>query len=77
MLASVLNSPVAIKSSLVVVRAFVRLRQLLTTHKDLARKLNELEKQYDYQFKVVFEAIRNLMDQPVKPMRQIKGFKQN
>jgi hypothetical protein len=58
MLASVLNSSIAVHASLQVVRAFVRLREILSTHKDLARKLNALERKYDSQFSAVFEAIR-------------------
>ena len=57
MLASLLNTRIAVQASVQVVRAFVRLRSILATHKDLARKLEELEK-YDAQFKVVFDAIR-------------------
>ena len=74
MLASVLNSTVAVKASLQVVRAFVRLREILATHKELARKLQELEKKYDSQFGAVFEAIRQLMEPaPSWPKRKI-GF---
>lgn len=54
-------------------RAFVRLREILATNKDLARKLEELEKKYDAQFRVVFDAIRQLMSPPAKPRRDI-GF---
>ena len=64
MAANVLNSPRAIEMSVYVVRAFVRLREVLATHKDLARKLEELEKKYDAQFRVVFDAIRQLMAPP-------------
>src|SRR5437867_3855568 len=73
MLASVLSSPVAIQASIQVVRAFVRLREILSTHKDLAEKLAALERKYDAQFKVVFDAIRELMTPPVLPRRRI-GF---
>ena len=55
-------------------RAFVKLRQLLSTHKDLAAKLEELEKKYDAQFKVVFEAIRQLMIPPEQHKKEI-GFR--
>jgi len=58
MLATILNSPVAVQSSIQVVRAFVRLRQMLASNAELARKLDTLEKKYDTQFKVVFDAIR-------------------
>jgi len=73
MLASVLNSIIAIDASVQVVRAFVHLREILTTHKDLARKLEELEKKYDSQFRVVFDAIRQLMAPPPVRSRKI-GF---
>jgi hypothetical protein len=76
MAASVLNSQKAIDISIFVVRAFVKLRQLLLTHTDLARKLNALEKKYDSQFKMVFEAIRQLMVPPNIKKRRI-GFKVN
>ena len=55
-------------------RAFVKLRGIMSTHKDLARKLNEMEKKYDERFKVVFDAIRQLMAPPQKPGRKI-GFR--
>ena len=58
MLSSVLHSEQAILVNVQIMKAFVRLRQILSTHKDLARKLEELEKKYDSQFKVVFDAIR-------------------
>ncbi|MHB8482036.1 MAG: ORF6N domain-containing protein [Nitrospiria bacterium] len=74
MLASVLNSPIAVNASLQVVRTFVRLREILSTHKDLARKLNALEKKYDSQFAVVFEAVRKLMT-PSTPKRIPIGFR--
>jgi ORF6N domain len=74
MLSSVLNSERAIDVNIAIMRAFVRLRALLATHADLARRLDELEQKYDEQFRVVFEAIRELMDpEPVPPSRQI-GF---
>ena len=56
-------------------RAFVRLRQMLSAHKDLERKLAELEKKYDEQFSVVFEAIRQLMIPPDKKQRKIYPVK--
>jgi hypothetical protein len=60
MLSSVLNSERAIKVNIEIMRAFVRLRRMLASHADLARKLEALEKKYDAQFKVVFEAIREV-----------------
>jgi len=61
MLSSVLKSPRAVSVNIEIMRAFVRLRQLLSTHSDLARKLAALEKKYDSQFKIVFDAIREMM----------------
>ncbi len=73
MLANVLNSERAAQTSVQVVRAFVKLRQMLASNADLARKLAALEQKYDAQFKVVFDAIRQLMSPPAKPKREI-GF---
>lgn len=73
MLATVLNSPIAVKASIQVVRAFVKLREMIASHKDLAKRLDELEKKYDAQFKVVFDAIRQLMVQPAAKKGKI-GF---
>lgn len=73
MLASVLNSPQAVHASIQVVKAFVRLRELLLANKDLAKKLDSLEQKYDKQFAVVFDAIRKLMaPPPSKPMIERK-----
>jgi hypothetical protein len=58
MAASILNSPMAVEVSVYVVRAFVKLREMVLAHKDLARKLDSLERKYDAQFKVVFDAIQ-------------------
>jgi len=74
MLSSVLNSERAIEVNIAIMRAFVRLRVMLATHADLARRLTELEQKYDEQFRVVFEAIGELMTpEPVPPSRRI-GF---
>lgn len=73
MLANILNSERAAQTSVQVVRAFVRLRQLLATNAGLARKLASLEKKYDAQFKIVFDAIRQLMTPPETKRREI-GF---
>ena len=73
MLSSVLNSERAIKVNIEIMRAFVRLRRILASHADLARKLDSLEKKYDTQFKVVFDAIRELMKPPETEKRPI-GF---
>ena len=73
MLSSVLRSKQAVQVNIEIMRAFVRLRQMLSAHKDLERKLIALEKKYDKQFKVVFDAIRALMAPPEKPRKKI-GF---
>lgn len=73
MLSSVLNSERAIKVNIEIMRTFVRLRRLLASHADLARKLDTLERKYDAQFKVVFDAIRELMKPPESKKRPI-GF---
>jgi len=75
MLSSVLHSERAIDVNIEIMRAFVRLRQLLATHKDLARKLDALEKKYDAQFRVVFDAIRELMAPPQPKAKRALGFR--
>lgn len=78
MAANVLNSPRAVQMSVFVVRAFVNLRGVLSAHKDLARRLDDLERKYDAKFRVVFDAIRGLMAPPApvgpKPKRVV-GFR--
>ena len=74
MLSSVLRSHQAIQVNIEIMRAFIRLRQMLASHAELARKLNALEKKYDAQFKDVFEAIRQLMAPPEQKRRAI-GFR--
>ena len=73
MLSTVLKSQRAVRVIIEIMRAFVRLRQLLATHKDLARTLEALERKYDAQFKMVFDAIRQLMTPPEPKKRKI-GF---
>lgn len=73
MLSSVLRSKRAVQVNIAIMRAFVKLREILSTHKELSRKLRELEKKYDSQFRVVFEAIRRLMEEDEKPKTPI-GF---
>ncbi len=73
MLSSVLRSARAVQVNIAIMRTFVRLREMLLSNTDLARKLSALEKKYDAQFKVVFDAIRELMIPPEKPKRRI-GF---
>ncbi|MDI6790989.1 MAG: hypothetical protein QME44_09935, partial [Thermodesulfobacteriota bacterium] len=60
-------------AGVIIMRAFMRLRQMISSHKDLLRKVEEMEKKYDEQFQVVFEAIKQLMAPPEKPKRKI-GF---
>jgi len=74
MRSSVLNGERAIQVNILIMRAFVKLRQLLATHVELARKLDALEKKYDAQFRVVFDAIRELM-KPPEPKRRPIGFR--
>jgi hypothetical protein len=73
MLSSVLNSKRAVQVNIAIMRAFVRLRRMIASNKELAKRLNELERKYDAQFKVVFDAIRELMAPPKAPVRRI-GF---
>ena len=73
MLSSVLRSPRAVRVNIEIMRAFVRLRRLLQTNAELTRKLDALEAKYDNQFRVVFDAIRELMTPPESSERPI-GF---
>ena len=73
MLSSVLKSKRAIMVNITIMRAFVKLRALLATHHELARKLESLERKYDTKFKIVFDAIRALMNPPLEPKQKI-GF---
>ena len=74
MLSSVLNSEKAIEVNILIMRAFVKIREMVAVvHKDLLRKINEMEMKYDHQFRLVFEAIKALMKEEEKPKRRI-GF---
>ena len=73
MLSSVLRSPRAVQVNIAIMRAFVKLRAMLATNHELARRLDDLESRYDEQFRVVFDAIRELMRPPGKPRSRI-GF---
>lgn len=73
MLSGVLNNPRAVHVNIAIMRTFVQLRQMLASNAGLARKLADLEKKYDAQFKVVFDAIRQLMNPP-EPARKRIGF---
>ena len=74
MLSSVLRSPRAIQANIGIMRAFVALRRMLSSHMDLARKLVELEKKYDKQFQIVFDAIGELMAEPEPVQKKQIGF---
>lgn len=69
MLSSVLNSKRAIQVNIQIMRTFTKLRQILASHKDLLRKINEMEGKYDRQFKIVFDAIKTMLKPPQKPKR--------
>ncbi|OGR43890.1 MAG: DNA-binding protein [Elusimicrobia bacterium GWA2_61_42] len=73
MLSSVLKSKRARQVNIQIMRTFTKLKELLDTHADLRRKLEEMEKKYDHQFKVVFDAIKSLLSTPDEPVRKI-GF---
>ena len=73
MLSSVLKSKRAVQVNIAIMRAFVKLREMIASHKDLARKLEQLEKKYDAQFRIVFDAIRKLIKEDEIPKRGI-GF---
>ena len=74
MLSSVLKSKRAVQVNIQIMRAFIKLKEMLSTHKDLKQKIEKMEKKYDYQFKIVFDAIKQLLEPPVKPKEKI-GFK--
>lgn len=77
MLSSVLRSDRAVRVNVEIMRAFVRMRRMVIDHKDLSQRLDALEAKYDDQFKVVFEAIRQLMEPPPEPAEPAKviGFR--
>jgi hypothetical protein len=73
MLSGILNSHRAIEVNIAIMRAFVQMRETIASHRELAHRLNVFESRYDAQFRVVFDAIRALMEPPKKPQRRI-GF---
>ena len=73
MLSSVLNSDRAVQVNITIMRAFVKLREMIASHKELTKRLDEMEKSYDSQFKIVFDAIRALVSQP-EPKEKKIGF---
>jgi phage regulator Rha-like protein len=74
MLSGILNSERAINVNIAIMRAFVQMRRMLETHKELAKKIEELESKYDEQFSIVFEAIRQLIQKDNEPRNPV-GFK--
>jgi len=74
MLSSVINSQRAVHVNIEIMRTFARLRQLLSSHKVLRRKIDEMEKKYDKQFQVVFEAIKRLLEPPTAAQKKPIGF---
>ncbi len=74
MLSSVLKSERAVQVNIQIMRTFTKIREMLISHKDLKHKIEEMEKKYDSQFKIVFNAIKELMSPPEKQVRKI-GFK--
>jgi 3-polyprenyl-4-hydroxybenzoate decarboxylase len=74
MLSTVLNSERAIAVNIAIMRAFVRLRQILATHKELAERLAAMEKEYDQRFKAVFDILRQLMEPLPRPPKRPIGF---
>jgi len=77
MLSSVLKSKRAIQANIAIMRAFVKMRTLLASHADLLRRLDEMEEKYDERFRVIFEAIRELMKPEPLPPKQRIGFAVN
>ena len=73
MLSSVLKSDQAIEVNVTIMRAFVQMREMMSNHQDLKQKIEAMESKYDEQFRVVFEAIRQLLAENDKPKRKI-GF---
>ena len=73
MLSTVLNSERAINVNIQIMRTFIKLREMIESHKDLKRKIEDMEKKYDTQFQIVFEAIKQLIEPGVKPKRKV-GF---
>ena len=75
MLSSVLNSRRAIEVNILIMRAFVQLREMVSSHKDLLNKIEAMERKYDEQFRIIFEAIKQLIDTESKPKKKIYPVK--
>ena len=73
MLSSVLRSERAVKANIAIMRAFVRLREMLVNHEELRQKIEQMEKRYDAKFQIVFATIKEMLETPVRPKRSI-GF---
>ncbi len=73
MLSGVLNSPRAVHANIQIMRTFTKLREMILTHKELQKKIESMEGKYDHQFKIVFDAIKKLLEPPEKPKAKI-GF---
>jgi len=73
MLAAILSSDLAVHTSILVVRAFVHLRKILSSNENMSKKINALERKYDDKFNVVFNALRQLIEKPA-PQRRPIGF---
>ena len=71
MLSSVLNSERAIQVNIQIIRTFTKFREMILTHKELQKKIESMESKYDYQFKIVFNAIKQLLEPPEKPKKRI------
>ncbi len=76
MLSSILRSMRAIQANIQIMRAFIRLRQMISTHKDLKKKIAAMERKYDEHFAIVFEAIKQLLEEDGKPKRKIGYVKE-
>jgi hypothetical protein len=74
MLSSVLRSTQAVQVNIAIMRAFVRMREVMISHKEMARCIDDMERKYDAQFKAVFDAIRRLMEPPVPPKTRQIGY---
>jgi hypothetical protein len=77
MLSSVLRSKQAIQVNIAIMRAFVRMREAMASHKELARRIDEIEQKYDARFRAVFDAIRKLMEPPPVPPKRPIGYIHN
>ena len=74
MLSSVLRSEQAVQVNIAIMRAFVRMREAMISHKEMARRIDDMERKYDAQFKAVFDALRRVMEQPTSPKKRPIGY---